>query len=221
MEHLRGQNAMTKGRDMMAESVEDVLKLVRSRRQSGLLSIEHTQGSMLEEGEIYFQSGQPVYARVGRIVGQDALTWLSRWHPINFAFITNVPRPPASLQIAETAVSRFATSTPGAAAPAQGYPRFDSNEPPGVWSRQNGNARSNPEPVTATTSTPGIEWLIPQKRGNEREVLAMPLTRRQRFIYFLVDGRRTVADLARCTGKSIQEVERTLGELQEQGLIAV
>ncbi len=68
---------------------------------------------------------------------------------------------------------------------------------------------------------PGIEWLVPQKRGVEREVLALPLTRRQRFIYFLVDGRRTVSDLSRCTGKNIQEIELILSELQEQGLVAV
>ena len=80
------------------------------------------------------------------------------------------------------------------------------------------NGRSS---LLSNTSTPGIEWLVPQKRGIEREVLALPLTRRQRFIYFLVDGRRTIADLARCTGKNTQEIELILSELQEQGLIAV
>ena len=73
----------------------------------------------------------------------------------------------------------------------------------------------------SNTSTPGIEWLIPHKRGIEQEVLALPLTRRQRFIYFLVDGRRTVTDLARCTGKNTQEIELILSELQEQGLVAI
>jgi len=63
--------------------------------------------------------------------------------------------------------------------------------------------------------------LVPQKREVERDVLSLPLTRRQRFIYFLVDGRRTVADLSRCTGKNIQEVELILSELQEQGLVNI
>jgi predicted transcriptional regulator len=52
-------------------------------------------------------------------------------------------------------------------------------------------------------------------------VLSLPLTRRQRYIYFLVDGRRSVSDLSRTTGKTIQEVELVLRELQEQGLISV
>ncbi len=80
------------------------------------------------------------------------------------------------------------------------------------------NERSS---IPSNIPTPGIEWLVPQKRGVESEVLALPLTRRQRFIYFLVDGRRTVTDLARCTGKNIQEIELILSELREQGLVAV
>lgn len=67
----------------------------------------------------------------------------------------------------------------------------------------------------------GVEWIIPRKRGDERDILSLPLTRRQRTIYFLVDGRRTIRDLARCTGKTIQEVERILSELQEHGLVLV
>jgi hypothetical protein len=49
----------------------------------------------------------------------------------------------------------------------------------------------------------------------------LPLSRRQRYIYFLVDGHRSVSDLSRTTGKTIQEVELVLRELQEQGLISV
>ena len=61
---------MSKGRDIMADSLSNVLELARLRRQSGLLSVEHAQGGRIEEGEIYFQDGQLVYARVGRLTGQ-------------------------------------------------------------------------------------------------------------------------------------------------------
>ena len=149
-----------------AESLDGVLELARTRRQNGMMTIEHSQGGKVEEGEVFFQTGQPIHARVGHLVGQDALNWLMKWRYITYTIGTD-----ASLQ--------------------------------------------------SVASTPGIEWLVPQKRGIEREVLALPLTRRQRFIYFLVDGRRTVADLARCTGKNTQEIELILSELREQGLVAV
>jgi len=153
---------MTKGN---AERLDSVLELARARRQNGMITIEHTQGGRVEEGEVFFQTGQPINARVGHLVGQDALNWLMKWRNITYTIGTE-------------------------------------------------------ESLQSVSSTPGIEWLVPQKRGIEREVLALPLTRRQRFIYFLVDGRRTVADLARCTGKNTQEIELILSELQEQGLVA-
>ena len=149
-----------------AERLDRVLELARARRQNGMITIEHTQGGRVEEGEVFFQTGQPINARVGHLVGQDALNWLMKWRNITYTIGTE-------------------------------------------------------ESLQSVSSTPGIEWLVPQKRGIEREVLALPLTRRQRFIYFLVDGRRTVADLARCTGKNTQEIELILSELREQGLVAV
>ena len=75
--------------------------------------------------------------------------------------------------------------------------------------------------LNASPATPGLEWLVPQKVGGERDVLSLPLTRPQRSIYLLVDGRRTISDLSRCTRKSVQEIERLLTELREQDLISI
>jgi len=190
-----------------AESLGGVLELARTRRQNGMMTIEHSQGGRVEEGEVFFQTGQPIHARVGRLVGQDALNWLMKWRNIMYTMGTD-----QSLQsVAKTTVNNrnITTSTPS--------PTPKSTTGP-VSAQLQMNGRGSP---LSNTSTPGIEWLVPQKRGIEREVLALPLTRRQRFIYFLVDGRRTVSDLARCTGKNTQEIELILSELREQGLVAV
>ena len=202
---------MTKGN---AERLDSVLELARARRQNGMITIEHTQGGRVEEGEVFFQTGQPINARVGHLVGQDALNWLMKWRNITYTIGND-----ESLQsVATTTVHnpKSATSTPSTTPkylPVNGMP---ATGPVGAQIQDDG--RGSP---LINTSTLGIEWLVPQKRGIEREVLALPLTRRQRFIYFLVDGRRTVADLARCTGKNTQEIELILSELREQGLVAV
>ncbi len=65
----------------------------------------------------------------------------------------------------------------------------------------------------------GFEALVPHRLSNEQNVLSLPLSRPQRSIYLLVDGSRTVADLVRCTAKPMQDVERLLMELKQQGLI--
>ncbi len=65
------------------------------------------------------------------------------------------------------------------------------------------------------SSFSGFEGLVPRKLTNEQNVLSLPLTRTQRAIYLLVDGERTIADLARCTSKSVQEVGQILEELPD------
>ena len=200
---------MAKGK---AENLDDVLEVARLRKQSGMLTLEHTQGGRVEEGEVFLQAGQPIYARVGHLVGQDALNWLLRWRNIYFSIGTEESTPP----VGTPSNGKDNTAIP---APLQQHspPAGDGSVGP-VSGRVRG-ARSGSTP--GNSYAPGIEWLVPQKRGVEREVLSLPLTRRQRFIYFLVDGRRTVSDLSRCTGKNIQEIELILNELREQGLVAV
>ena len=195
-----------------AENLRDILELARSRRLNGIMIIEHKQAGKVEEGEVFFQTGQPIQARIGRLAGQDALNWIMRWHNITYSIGTD-----KSLQ--SIATSNISTQNIASSTPIPTY--LSPNDLPStrpVAAQVQVNGRSS---LLNNTSTPGIDWLVPQKRGIEREVLALPLTRRQRFIYFLVDGRRTIADLARCTGKNTQEIELILSELHEQGLIAV
>ena len=195
-----------------AENLRDILELARSRQLNGIMIIEHKQAGKFEEGEVFFQTGQPVQARIGRLVGQDALNWIMRWQNLTYSIGTDEAL--QSIAISNVNNRNIASSTP---VPTYVSPNGLSSTRP-VAAQAQVNEKSS---LLDNTSIPGIEWLVPQKRGIEREVLALPLTRRQRFIYFLVDGRRTIADLARCTGKNTQEIELILSELQEQGLIAI
>jgi hypothetical protein len=202
--------SMAKGN---AESLSEVLELARTRQLNGMMTIEHKQGGRVEEGEVFFQTGQPINARVGRLIGQDALNWLVKWSNVTYTIGTDE----SSQSVTKTSANNR-NNAPSTTSPTPAYipPGLPSTRP--VITQVQVNGRGS---LLSNTSTPGIEWLVPQKRGIEREVLALPLTRRQRFIYFLVDGRRTVADLARCTGKNTQEIELILSELQERGLVAV
>jgi hypothetical protein len=222
---------MAKGRDNAAESLGDVLELVRIRRQSGSLSVERFQGGRFEEGEIHFQGGQPTYAHAGQITGQEALTRMLSWRQVFFSFIFEEPHTPATISSALSASS--SNTTPTALHPTKyplpntsgnlpgttpGFPHASRKTPKNVRDFDNPFESADPNSLPGT---PGLEWLVPQKLGNDRDVLSLPLTRPQRSIYMLVDGRRTVSDLSRCTRKSLQEIERLLSELRERGLISV
>jgi hypothetical protein len=168
--------------------------------------VEQISGGRLLEGEIYLQAGQPVFVRLGQLIGQEALDLLHTWRNVQF-----------TMQLDEPGTAPMAPLLPG------------NNGNSGGGSPSSFPAPTTPRPERTTTgdlarvnaSAPGLEWLVPQKRDVGRDVLSLPLTRRQRFIYFLVDGQRTMSDLSRCTGKTIQEIELILRELQAQGLVNI
>lgn len=78
-----------------------------------------------------------------------------------------------------------------------------------------------PNVAPSNINPPGVEWIIPNRLNTGQDVLSLPLTRTQRSVYLLVDGQRSLSDLARCTRKSLQEVEQLLLELQQRGLVAL
>jgi hypothetical protein len=188
---------MSKGSKAEAENVSAVLSSVHRQQQSGLLQIESSQNGRGERGELYILAGQPIYARLGKLGGQEALDRLLAWGPISFSFLPDAPRPPANISHRPTArPSVSPVSGPLAAPPIPSFRR----------------GYERPQ---------GIETLIAQKNGITQATASVPLTHRQRMIYFLVDGQRTIADLARCSSRTIPEVESILRELQQMRLIVI
>ena len=217
---------MTKGRDNLAATFKDILDMVGARRQTGMLSIERLQENRYEEGEVYIQGGRVVYAKVGRLVGQEALIELLQWRQIYFAFLPDAGRPTADVSASAGVTGTTTLPFPVSALTPTRFPTVNRNTSlrEGEVRRTTGGLESQPTqiaPQVTETSTPGLEWLTPHKVGGERDVMALPLTRPQRSIYLLIDGRRTVADLSRCTRKSMHEIERLLAELQEHGLVTI
>lgn len=209
--------AMTNGRDIAAESLGDLLEVARVQQRNGMLRAEYSQGGRVEEGEIYLSAGQPIYARTGRLAGIEALNHLLSWRNIYFAFATDVPRPPLNIY---TSMRQSSVTTPLGSrtqaltplrSPVTGGLRWNGPEP-----RQTQEFAPFPR-----GSTPGIENKVPHKIGPERDIFSLGLTRRQRLIFFLVDGQRTVVDLARTTNKTVLEIEGVIGELQGQGLVSL
>ncbi len=206
---------MTKGRDIAAESLGDLLDVARVQRHHGMLRAEYSQGGYLEEGEVYLLAGQPIYARTSRLVGIEALRYLLSWRNIHFAFVTDMPRPPMNIF---SSIRQSSMTTP-LGPRTQSLSQTQLPVTDGLrWNAQ--VQRKAREPFTPPReSIPGIEHMVPNKNGSERDIFSLGLTRRQRLIYFLIDGQRSMADLARTTSKTVQEIEVVVDELKGQGLI--
>ena len=182
-----------------------LLESARVQRQSGRLLVRQYTGGKLQEGEIHLRDGQAVYARLGSIAGQDAFDQLLSWGNVRFTFIPGDPR--------------NASTTPAPALDAGGRGAFTHQ------TGEHGPIRAQAPPPASQAGSeapvPGLERLTPHKRDTARDVMSLPLTRPQRYVYFMVDGRRTIADISRCTGKTIQEIDHILSELQAQGLVVI
>ncbi|MBO0797034.1 MAG: DUF4388 domain-containing protein, partial [Ktedonobacteraceae bacterium] len=135
------------------------------------------------------------HARCGVQSGKEALAYMLGWRNIYFVFEKDVPLPesPSGSFMAILSPSLVRGSQPMLA------------------------VETGKKHLSLPLS--GLERLVPQRIQVDRPVLSLPLNRSQRSIYLLVDGRRTVSDLARCTGRNILEVRQLLGELQQQGLV--
>jgi uncharacterized protein DUF4388 len=205
--------AMTKSKDITAESIGDLLEVAHLQHRQGMLHVEYSQSGYIEAGEIYLQAGEPIYARVGSLTGDEALHYLLGWRNIYFAFSSEIPSPPANIisgmrsDRVNVSTNTFANIAPPTFSPPPQGPR---------WSLVEEHTAHR-----STLSLSDMTWLVPQKVGYAQDALALPLTRRQRSIYFLIDGQRTVSDLMRTTSKAVSDVEVILGELQEQGLIVI
>ena len=188
---------MNKGKKNEVESIGEVLSSLYRQQQSGLLKVECLQNGRLEKGELYVLAGQSVYARVGKLAEQEALNRLLLWRTLLFSFDPDAPRPPANLAARAAALP--------APASLSSLPLPPSPAAVAVQKRD----------------VPSKERVVPRKVMSAQQTLSLPLTHRQRLIYFLIDGQRTLADLSRCSGKSLLEVEQILRELQLQGMISI
>jgi hypothetical protein len=88
----------------------------------------------------------------------------------------------------------------------------------------------NSPPANAPKSPANNSWsaqqettLVPYRLLQGPDAISLighyPLTRSQRHLYFLLDGQRTIVDLARLTGNSILGVRQLLIELEQMGLV--
>ena len=211
---------MANERTAITERLLDVLESIRAQQQSGRLIIGQYNGGKMQEGEVYIQAGQPVYARLAQLAGQEALNRLLTWRNISITFYLE-----EAVQVTTQPGTAVTTGRQVAALPQRSSASSQAPVTPSVPDSPGPSAPPALTPAPATsgekTYMPGLEWLVPRKSAIERDVMTLPLTRPQRFTYFLVDGRRTVADLSRCTGKTVQELDLILSELRAQGLVEI
>ena len=127
---------MTKPTVTATDRLANVLDVVELGQRTGLLRVERGNGTMREEGEVYFAQGKPIYAAIAGLRGREALHLLAQWGGCYFAFDPQAARPIPNVSGVLPAVSSpsngaFARSGPNGYYGQNGANGFGPNGRPG------------------------------------------------------------------------------------------
>ncbi len=127
---------MTKPTVTATDRLANVLDVVELGQRTGLLRVERGNGTMREEGEVYFAQGKPIYAAIAGLRGREALHLLAQWTGCYFAFDPQAARPIPNVSGVLPAVSSpsngaFARSGPNGYYGQNGANGFGPNGRPG------------------------------------------------------------------------------------------
>jgi Domain of unknown function (DUF4388) len=194
-----------------------VIQSIQMAQESGVLTVKRGEGSALEEGSIAFVNGQIKQTTVGRRSGAVALNWLSTWGQCRYTFVPFNERqtqplnliPPTGAGDTPRPITRdLQSSTPPAPSPRQS----------GALLRVSGSSwerRLPPPPSPASIIFHPTQPLAGALRGIEQN----RLSRSHRQLFLLIDGQRTVQELARLAAKNEQDIQALLRDLERIGVI--
>jgi hypothetical protein len=191
---------MSQRRGTTTDRLVNIIQVIQLGRKTGHLIVERGEGITGEQGEIVFDQGRIIGARVGQFYGQQAVSWLSAWGLCRFIFYPSVP----------DRVTRPLTALPSPA--NETNPQLHTPAPP---------MQGSGEPRT----TGPLEGAFPAPRRKRQPDEALHLldeagfSRLHRRLFLLIDGHRTMPELVRLMGRRHDEVQRLLGDLIRIGLV--
>lgn len=215
----------------VTEHLAQVIDAIQLGRKTGVLTVQRGEGPTFEGGMIIFVSGQPVRAQVGYMNTPESLEWLNSWRECRFAFLPYIP---PDLALASPALLPGKSPT---TAPITGkHPSIPGTSPitgqhPAYPGAQPGN------PVGGSQSYPGAQPTYPgMQPGQPSFVHSAPYRIKQvdeamyimdqrgfpriyRRLLLLLDGSRTILELAQLFGRSPDEVYEFVSHLEAAGLV--
>jgi len=217
---------MTVAHITFTQHLRHVLQDIARKKQTGLLRIEYAGEQDVERGEIFFESGNTVYARTEREMGEMALLHMVKWDKVYYSFFEAVQPPTRN----RTLSGRSVLATKPLIPAIQKEERHISVGTPA--------APQGGKPLTLPAyAVPLRRLLRPWPFSIEEAVnlgvdavfRILPLAatrqvmsrmeRQDRVIFMLLDGKRTVRQVAQLIHRSEPDVARTLARLLKNGYI--
>ena len=195
-------------RDTMADQLAKVIQVLQLGRKTGMLTVERGEGITFEEGLLVFVNGQIVEAGVGKSSGQEALGWLNSWGKCRFAFVPKDDEHFAQL------LHPFRSDT-GPLPQTNKHEAMPVTRPLPV-PQQLPNTGSQPIPTFWQAVFP--KQTLPVEHAL-RLLERAGLSRAHKHVFLLIDGQRTVDELARITRRQASELSQLLDDLERIGVV--
>ena len=202
---------MSQRRGITTDQFINILQVIQLGRKTGHLMVERGEGMQREEGEILFDCGHVVNAYSGQLTGEAALTRLKTWGVCRFIFMNTLSERktgplPEIRSLPSTATDYFLSQ--------------DSNpqlrlSTPGSHQSSEWRAMTGPLPPIAAR---GPYRLYHTEEGVQL-IIQANLSRLHRHLFLLLDGQRTLTELARLLGRRPEDVQQLLLDLEWIGVI--
>ena len=226
------------------ERLVHVLRSIALKQQTGRLSIEQFGEPESEKGEIFFVHGETVFTRTGQEVGEAALSRMMNWRVAQYIFFEEV-QTPAVISHRNRVVQGSRQTSPLLAVeleqtrhrspigtPALPIDMEETRQTPAIGVPIIPKSIRPSEVRVPTTSAVQQVAECVEKMGQNavyavfralpqatRQYVIYQMERRERVVFLLLDGRRTLRDVARLVHRSELDVARILVSLLKQGYI--
>ncbi|HLZ60160.1 MAG TPA: DUF4388 domain-containing protein [Ktedonosporobacter sp.] len=182
----------------VTEQLSQVIDAIQLGHKTGVLNAERSDGASLQQGMIIFVNGQPVRAHVKDLNTKESLEQLATWRACRFAFLPYLP--PDLVGISGATTTGQLSPTPNSEDRRESY-------------------------IARSTSQPSPWMVVPYRIRQVDESLYwmehQGFARIYRRLLLLIDGSRTIKDLATLMGRNPDEVYELLSQLAKAGLIHI
>ena len=185
-------------RGTTTDQLANVIQVLQLGRKTGILTVERGEGTTLEQGEITFVHGHMLQAYSGYYHGQEALNWLGTWEECRFSFV----------HTAKERTTRPLTVLPQTPSTPPAWDSLPTQELPAQMAPE---TTGRPAELLPDPSNPRRIW---QGEDSLRLLDQAGLSRLHRHLFLLVDGRRTLPELARLMRRRQDEIQRLLHDLE-------
>jgi hypothetical protein len=220
---------MSQQQELLTDRLVSVISSIQRETRSGVLIAKRGEGIFLEEGTMVFVNGQITEARAGRLRDSAVRNWLSTWESCRFLFVPTSSESGVHGSPPTLPARGRATSPPALGPPVHltNTRRPDPQTPiPSSLKGQEGpqGARQG-EGIgeKGRRDTPAARAPYPTQHLDAalRLIEQQGLSRVHRQLLYLIDGRRSIVDLARVTRKRESELYRLLRDLEHAHVIRI